>query len=357
MKICFLADGKSIHTQRWCRHFSSLGHEIHLITFQPTEIEGTRVHHIDAGNISVGGGNWRVILKVGMVKRLLRHIRPDILHAMYATSYGIVGRLSGFHPFVLTALGTDVLISPFRSVLYKLAVRSVLRKADWITAMSDPMKAVLLDLGASPERTDTVIFGIDTSLFNNVGRKLNLEKFVIISTRNLEPVYQIGLILDALNQIKGKIPGMEVRIIGDGTLRSQLEEKVKNNELSGFVHFKGKISQKELVEQLKGSHLFISASLSDGNNISLNEAMACGCYCLASDIPPNRIWIREGENGFLFPVNSPEHLADRILYVYNNFTDLSATAGPLNKRLINEKADWKLNMKEVESKYKLLISP
>ena len=64
LKICFLADGLSIHTKRWCDFFSQQGHEIHLITFRDSVIESAKVHFIDVGKIAVSGGNWRTLLAV-----------------------------------------------------------------------------------------------------------------------------------------------------------------------------------------------------------------------------------------------------------------------------------------------------
>ena len=68
MKICLLADGESIHTIRWCKHFFGLGHEIHLITFKKVEMDDIHIHFIDTGKINVEGGNWKILLKFLHIK-------------------------------------------------------------------------------------------------------------------------------------------------------------------------------------------------------------------------------------------------------------------------------------------------
>ena len=128
MKICFFANGGSIHTVRWCTHFQKLGHEVHLISFENAEIPEVKIHFIDIGNVNVHGGNWKVLLKYRKIKRLLKVIKPDIFHALYATSYGITGALCGFQPFIITALGTDVLISPKESFMYRILLRYAFSK-------------------------------------------------------------------------------------------------------------------------------------------------------------------------------------------------------------------------------------
>ena len=315
MRICYLADGQSIHTERWCSHFSQLGYDIHLITFRDTKIENTTVHFVNTGDVSVEGGNWRVLLKLAVVKKLIRQIKPDILHAQYATSYGLAGALSGFHPYITTTLGSDVLISPQKSFLYRMLVKYAVKKADWVTAMADHMKEVIIDLGVDSAKVTTVIFGIDPIMFNHNNRKVSNEKFIITSTRNFEPIYNIELLLDALNLVKAKIPTLFVNLIGDGSLRNQLEKRASVLGLREKIKFHGRIPQNEIAAILNQSHLFVTTSLSDGNNVSLNEAMACGTFSLASDIRANRQWIKESVNGFLIPTDKPEILADKILYV------------------------------------------
>lgn len=354
MKICYLADGPSIHTRRWTDHFAQLGNDVHLITFRDAKIDNTTVHYVDAGNMSREGGNWRVLLKIGAVRQILREIQPDILHAHYATSYGIVGALSGFHPFVITALGSDVLISPQNSILCRMLVKYAMTKADGVTAMADHMKDAIINLGIASKKVTTVMFGIDPRIFNHDNRAVPNDKFVITSTRNLEPVYNIELLLNAVELVKNKIPALSVNLIGDGSLRVKLERMSSERGLNGIVTFHGRIPQTDISRILNRSHLFVSASLSDGNNVSLNEAMACGVFSLATDIPANRQWVEAGVNGFLIPTDKPEELAERVLYVYKNYAELEKRAMPFNDKIISEKALWSVNVAIVENKYREL---
>jgi glycosyltransferase involved in cell wall biosynthesis len=356
MRICYFADGESIHVKRWCQHFASLGHEIHLISFKNVIIENVYTHFVDTGKINVKGGNWRVVLKFRAVKKILKQIKPDIFHAHYATSYGITGALCGFHPYIITALGTDVLISPAQSKLYKLLLRYAFSKADWITAMADHMKLAIENIGVSSAKISTVPFGIDPSVFNDSGRQLPENKFVITSTRNFEPVYNIPHLINAVAEAMLKVPSIHLNLIGAGTLQQELEQLIKEKGLSENVTFYGKVPQPKIAEVLNKSHVFVSVSLSDGNNISLNEAMACGAYCIATDIPANTQWITDGKNGYLVKIYDVKELADKIVNSYLHYNELQAQARPYNKKIINERAIWSTNMKIVEKKYQSLIN-
>ena len=356
MKICYFADGESIHVVRWCKHFAALGYEVHLISFKKVKIENVTVHFIDSVEIAVSGGNWKVLFKYKLVKRLLKKIQPDIFHAHYATSYGITGALCGFHPYVITALGTDVLISPNQSKTIKLLLKYAFSKADWITAMADHMNTAIEELGVDPSKIQTIPFGIDPAIFNSLNKKLNNYSFVITSTRNFEAVYNILHLIKAVSIAKKQIPNVKLNLIGAGSLKNEIERLVEMEGLKESTTFFGKVPQLKIAEILNQSHLFVTVSLSDGNNISLNEAMACGTFCLATDIPANTQWINDGENGFLVKINDVEELANKIVTSYLKYDQLQKNAVPMNEKIIKEKAVWQVNMEKMEITYKKLIA-
>ena len=355
MKICFFADSESIHTVRWCNHFHHLGYEVHLISFKEVVLPNIHTHTVDSGRIRVSGGNWKVLLKFRQVKKIVKKISPDIFHALYATSYGITGSLAGFHPFVITALGSDILLSPKHSILYRLLLKFAFSKTDLITVMSDQMKAETENLGVSPNKIITLPFGIDTEIFNANKRKLDKNKFVITSTRNFEEVYNIPHLIKAVAQVKVKISTIQLNLIGAGSLGQDLKDLVKELNVEDCVTFFGKVPQSKIAEVLNQSHVFVSVSLSDGNNISLNEAMASDTLCIATNIPANTQWIQHNINGFLVAINDVDALAEYLLEAFENYDDFQKKAIPINKKLIEEKGIWANNMKRMEDIYKELI--
>jgi glycosyltransferase involved in cell wall biosynthesis len=88
--------------------------------------------------------------------------------------------------------------------------------------------------------------------------------------------------------------------------------------------------------------LYISASHVDGSSVSLMEALACGLPCLVSDIPANREWVTDGENGWLFPDGDAEALAARILQAIDRKYELYEM-GLSARQLAESRADWNKN--------------
>ena len=356
LRIAVLADADSIHTRRWCQHFSNAGFEVHLLSFKRAEMEGVHCHFIDAGAIKVAGGNWRFLFKGAAIKAKLKSIQPDVLHSLYATSYGLAGALSGFHPYVVTPLGTDVLISPKDSFIYRLALRYVFRKADLVTSMAPHMTDAMLQIGLQKEKLRDVVLGINTEVFNRRAQQLPEDAFVVSSIRNLEPVYNIPHFLKAVALAKSKIPNLKVNVVGQGSLKEELLLLCRELQIEDLVQFHGKVPQNEIVQLLNRSHIAVTVSLSDGNALSLLESMACGVYPIASDIPANRQWVTDGLNGSLVKINDVDALAEKICYVYQHHQGLMTKVNEISDRIIAEKGTWQVNMAKMETIYKTLAA-
>ena len=69
-----------------------------------------------------------------------------------------------------------------------------------------------------------------------------------------------------------------------------------------------------------------------------------------TDIPANRAWIINGENGFLVPTDDPKALANKIISAIKN-DKLRVEAKEVNWQLIKKKADRENNMKMIENLY------
>ncbi|TSJ45677.1 glycosyltransferase family 4 protein [Fluviicola chungangensis] len=355
MKVCFFADSESIHTIRWCNYFKSMGYDVHLISLKSALIEGISVYPLNMEGIKTSGGNWKTLFKYRAVKKLLKEIKPDIFHSLYATSYGITGALCSFHPYIITALGTDILISPKQSRIYRILLRYAFKRTDKITVVAEHMRTAAIELGAKPENVLAIPMGVDQLVFNSGNRKLSEERFEVISTRNFEPIYNIPHLLKAIKLVLPEIPNIHVTLLGAGSLKEELIRMSKDLGIDQHVTFAGKKTQPEMARLLNQSHVFVSLSLSDGNNISLNEGMACGTFNIATDIPANRQWIEDNKNGFLIPVDDVRLLAEKLIETRNRYDELTKQAEPINKQLLEENGIWQNNMKRMEALYHQLV--
>lgn len=315
MIIVSIADALSIHTQRWTNWFASRGHIIHLISSRlPSDTGGyspaIRLHRLLrvpyrlrtlAGFLGCPAWPWQVHKVIGTIK-------PDLVEARFITITGYLGAMSGFHPFVVTVEGSDILVDP-KHWYYRFPTKYTLRKADLIICQSPFMVDDIVQLGIEPSKVRTGYRGVDTQEFSpSRGKELRQTLAisnsapVVISTRGLSPIYDAETMVRAIPLVLKQVPKAQFIIAGKGKQENYLESLVRRLGVDGHVKFVGSVPNHEVPQYLALSNVYVSTSLSDGVPNSLLEAMASGLAPVVTDIVANRGWVTEGQNGLLFPV-------------------------------------------------------
>ena len=351
MRICYLADAGSIHIQRRVGYFAKKAHEIHLLSFRARKIAEVNLHYLRPPiPFSL---NLSYILSIPKIRMMVRDIKPDLLHAFYATSYGFIAACSNFRPLIVSCIGSDIMINAQRMAPYKWITKYALNKADFVTSVSKPISESIIELGIDPRKISTLTFGIDPGVFfpTSHGQK----KFALLSTRSLEPIYNIDTIVKSFSCLKRDGFQGNLGILGGGSQQKRLKELSMSLCLSDNVDFLGAVSPNEVAQYLRTSKIYLSMSLSDGASTSLFEALACGAFPIVSDIPANREWIVHGQNGFLVPPLSSKELARCVMKAFNN-PSLMETATKKNFKLIRERAILQENLEEMESIYRLVTT-
>jgi len=369
LRLCFIASGVSIHTKRWVNYFAQKGHEVHLISSSFDDVrEGfdsaIQMHPL----IRLLPQIWKLsgylsgVLWLFQVRRLVNKIKPDILHAHYIGVPAYLGVASGFHPLVLTAWGSDILINPKQSPLRGILNKYTLKKADLITSDAEHLIERLIELEAGKEKIELVYFGVDTQKFcptrkdEKLREELNIfDSPTIISTRSLKPIYDIESLINAMPLVLEETPNAKFIIAGDGDQRGYLEELTRSLGVWNSVRFVGWLQEDELSKYYNSSDIYISTSLSDaGLAAGTAEAMACGLPVIITDFGNNRNWVQDGKNGFIVPVRNPKVIASKIIYLLRNNDD-RISYGTANQHLIEEKNNREREMGRMQKLYKELI--
>ena len=361
MKICFLAAADSIHSHRWIRYFALRGHEVHWLSLVPPEPPPDKEIHFCLFK-GTGLRQLDTPLGVPFVRAWIKKIKPDILHAHYAGAYGLMGALASFHPFILTAWGSDILFAG-KNQLTGYFVRYALKKADIITCDALHMTRAMMAMGVEEKRIRLIRFGIDTDLFSpaakgesNIRRRLALgDEMVIISMRNHEPVYDLATLIRAVPLVLREAPEVRFVIAGAGTQTQELKALAITSAVMENIVFTGRIPNDELPGYMRMADIYVSTSLSDaGIAASTAEAMSCGLPVVVTDSGENREWIVEGESGFIVPLSDPEALASRILVLIRD-EDSRRTLGKVGRQTIRTSNDYFAEMGKMEDLYRKAI--
>jgi glycosyltransferase involved in cell wall biosynthesis len=291
---------------------------------------------------------------------ILRH-QCRLIHVHWAIPTGLIGVLVGAvlrKPVVVTIHGSDFRLAMNQSSFLKKIFLYVCKEANHLHCVSNGMKRGLEELGINEEKMSAFPMGTEAGFMKKKevqGAGFNNRPATILSNRNLLPIYNVSFFIRAIPLVLRQESRVRFFIAGDGPEREGLEREVKNLNLGNFVQFLGRIPHDAMLALLSQTDIYVSTSLYDGTSVSLLEALGSGAFPVVTDIPSNREWICDGDNGFLVPTNEEEVLAMRIIEAIRNRA-LVERARERNLHLVTEKALWPATIEKTRRIYEKVLS-
>lgn len=281
LHLCLLADANHIHTRRWADAMLARGWRVSVVTARPEAQDGVIQMELPPVQRST---DW--LFRVGAARRAIDLLQPDVVHAHYITSYGYLGaRAAGWRPLVMTAWGSDLLVTPVESRLKRWLTGYTLRRADAITGDSADLVAAARAYRPRGEVLE-LHWGVDLARFAPVPWQ-DKQGFDIVSLRSWSPNYRIDLIVRAL----ATVPGARLHLLGGGPDEAALRAQVAELALGERVLFHGRLDDAGMRAVMAQCKVAVSVPASDATSVSLLESMACGLAVVASDLPANRQWL------------------------------------------------------------------
>ncbi len=292
-------------------------------------------------------------------KRLVKKLRPDIIHSGYLWQAGAVAAYSGFHPHLSMAWGSDVLVEPGKNPLIKKLVRKVVTTADHIQCDAEYVKTkIISDYGVASDKFTVFPWGIDLKMFSVLDRAsccrglgIPADKFVVLFSRPLEPIYDLNTLLDGFHSFCEDKEDVIMLIAHEGSLLPVVKKYAEQYGLDNKIRLTGWIPNDKIPRLFNAADVFISTSLSDGTSLSLLEAMACGKGLVLTKLPSIMEWVGD-ENGLLINTESPDEVCSALNKYYHN-RSLISLHGKKNIEIAKERADWDKNylmLKEIYTK-------
>lgn len=300
---------------------------------------------------------WFLTAQLLSAYRLMRRIRPDIVHAHWLLPGGLIGALLQELPgadfrLVVTAHGADVHLTGGR--LSGLLKREVLRSADLVTVVSRALRDKLrqslpdaaievapmgVDLharfipGDVPPRTGTLVF---------VGR--------LVAKKG------VADLLEALPQVRAKRPEVRLLIAGQGPLETDLRALAERLRIGDAVEFLGSVPNDRLPAVLHRAGLavlpFCTADDGDAEGLGLVtvEAMGAGIPVIVGDVAAVHDVITHGETGWIVPARDAAALAAAIIRLLDD-PALAARLAENGRRYAQQTFDWSV----VAARYRTLL--
>ena len=364
MKICFLSDPRYLHTQRWARFFGERGHDVHIIG-DPVG-EGPRSLQIPTHSLLEAASvkrPWILRTTLALARRL-RELRPDILHMHYLGGLPAPVFLR-FRPFIVSVWGSDILgekglnADEGRTKFFKTLI---LRRAHAVLATSHFLAAATRRYaGLGSDRVTVSPWGVDLQQFQPTrcaGAPRNHDAPIVIGfAKHLEPKYGPEYLIRAIPSLRARHPAIRVVILGDGSLRTQLEHMAASLSVGEIVSFCGRVSHDDVPRHMAKMDIFVMPSVHESETFGLAavEAQAMGIPVVASRIGGVPEAVLEDRTALLVPPRDPGALSRAVLRLIEEpalYQSMSRAARFFVERCF----DWHRNAGRVEALYTQLLS-
>jgi glycosyltransferase involved in cell wall biosynthesis len=284
-------------------------------------------HHVFA---SLGGGGFteRAIRAVGgevhclglepsvyslptlnATYRLLRGLRPDVLHT-HGGEANFHGLLAAWLARVPVRVGEEIGI-PWHTRKARVIFRWVYRTAHVIVAVSEPVKRWLVDAREAPDRKIAVVNTPARLPQTQAPRAEAPDGPLRIGfLGRLVREKNLPALLDALAMMRGRGRTFRLILIGDGPMRSELEDRVRDLRLSSEVEFAGFVQAPD--KWVRSCDIFVLPSYAEGSSLALLEAMAMGLPALVTPVGIAPDVVEERVSGWIAKSPKAEDLAEKL---------------------------------------------
>lgn len=248
--------------------------------------------------------------------QLFKEENPDIVH----THASMTARMAARAAFVPSVFNTKHCMESAPGLLPKKLVRREVNAAfsDKIIAVSRAVRRSMVHAGTSPEQIAVVYNGIEPIAIPTAEEKAALlqsyggkdgEKAVGMVAR-LEEVKDHETFLLAAQNVLETRKDVRFYIVGDGSLRDELERRVYELGISSNVTFTGFVKDVEKIEA--ALDIAVITSKAEALCLSIIESNIAGVPAVGTDSGGVREVIKHGETGYLVSVGDSDRLAERI---------------------------------------------
>lgn len=315
--LLVLSHGSLTHVHPYLLYFRERGHSVTWATLgtvagPPSAIEGVEVTPV-APDWPGREQSLRKVLQLRNVKALralLRERKPDLVHAHFLSSAGLLALLAGATPLAVTVHGSD--LTGRMPLLRKLVARAVSSRAALLNPVSAPLELALRGICARNSDFLVATLGIELDSLPFDPKPTLQEEPRLLCTRSLEDVYDPATIVEAVDRLRRTGLAAKLTFAAGGSLSDDLKQRVSAAGLEDAVRFLGGFSASELPGLFQSHDLYVSASHRDGTSLSLLEAMASGIYPVVSRIPANQAWLTDAADARLFEPGNVDALASAV---------------------------------------------
>ncbi len=266
----------------------------------------------------------RLPSRIGIMRSLYQSFArntPDVVHCHNATAaiFGsLPARMAGVKKVVVTRHG---LVDPPYLFKRELQFAAATRLCDWVIAVCDGARKNLVSAPFASRRKIVRIYNGGLPVTPNGAMPVSKTGFTLLHVGRLAPVKNQESLLRAFALARSSVPDLQLWIVGDGPLRSKLQQLSEELGIQPATQFLGE--QTDVAPFYLGADLFVMSSLSEGLPMSLLEAMSAGLPSIVTDVGGMAEVACLSESAVSVPASDHEALAAAIRNAAEGRADLS----------------------------------
>ena len=252
--------------------------------------------------------------------------KPDVIHVFFGIPDGPIGwflkRVYGT-PYLISLRGADVPSEEVKrfSKQYKVLkpfIRWLWNDTDALVAVSNGLRGHALK--TTPDLPIEVIpNAIELFEFTPPIRRDHDGPVRLLFVGRFTSAKNVEALVEAAANLKAQgVDRFELRLVGEGDQRPELERMVIDHGLTSQVKFLGWIGRDDIVHQYRDADLFVTATTWEGMPNTVLESMACGLPVVATEASGLAELVRDGRNGYLVPLHDVEQLTQRLAELIEN---------------------------------------
>jgi len=293
--------------------------------------------------------------------------KADLYHSVstgYAGVLGVLAKIKYNKPYYLTEHGVyarereeDIIKSnwvgnDFKKIwidYFYFLSKIAYKYSDKIISLFKYNSDLQILFGAPKEKTFIISNGVDVDFFSKI-EKEKTKKFIVGSILRIVPIKDVKMMIKAFKIVTNTIENIELYLIGpyeeDPNYYKECKELIDDLKLNSQIIFTGKVDVKDYLGKLD---IFLLSSISEGQPLSMLEAMSVKIPVIATDVGDCRGVLTShkeiGCAGVIVPPTSSAIMAAEIVALYKNESRLKLL-GERGYEIVNKyyRADQFLNI-------------
>ena len=280
--------------------------------------------------------------------REMRRFRPHVVHGWLFTG-SAYGRAAGTVARVPVRIASERSVSRWREGIHKWTDRALSKCTEIILCNSNAVADWVKDYAhLKDQRVEVIANGLEAEAFaiKDYGQVNQPPRLITVCRMTLAK--RLDILLQAVHQLQQEGLAFHLDMVGDGELRSQVEQQISDLGIEAHVTCHG--SQKDVVSYLTGADIFVLSSDREGLPNAVMEAMACGLPVVATRAGGTPDLVHP-QNGFLVDCQDIEGLTNGMRELLLN-AELRQTMGEAGRTLIEKEFSMEAMVRKHEVLYR-----